>query len=640
MRPDLARRAIYERFADNWSETPFAFENEVFSPPEGAWLEVGVQHTSFEPLTLAGQGRAGKAQHRGYVWLKVFTPAGQGVAESDRLTQLVRRLFVNANFDGLRIERVQTREQGRQSSNDYLTSVRAYFTYFEDLLAAVLSGESAVIGLDAELGQLITDVQAIAGVSPAIGLDVGVGFLVGSGTALTGNSPQLSLAVSVGALTSGAVTISGLSPAMGLAVGNGTLLSGAGLLLGGSASVELAAGLGTLVSGAAMLVGDSPAVGLTAGAGQLIASGVTLSGSSPSTVMTAGLGNLLSGGSNITGSSPEMSLEVSTGALSAGAATLTGTSPATQLDAAAGSLTAGSVTITGASPSLGLAANDGVLTAPQPSQDLLMDTYSQIAHGWSLRKLRADYTGPCVRVRRNNGTTFPEADIFFDSNGFIDEAALAAHCGSDLGEVVTFYEQGANGEHVTQTVATNQPLIWDGSQIPSHNGVKGVLFRASRADSMASPVTGTVSLRTLGNFYVMWGGVFQATTALNGGQNTRVARITDNRDTLEFSPDTLKGKWNNGGNRQIAVQEEAPTGCYLYANNGSTSEDEWFFDKTSSAGTRGGNGNRNEEVQFGSWDGGSDVDLLLSEFVFVRDVSANWGDRTALQTALDSYWYP
>lgn len=52
----------------------------------------------------------------------------------------------------------------------------------------------------------------------------------------------------------------------------------------------------------------------------------------------------------------------------------------------------------------------------------LLDTYSGAAVAYSLRKLKSDYTGPAIRVRRSNDST--SQDIGFDTNGNLDTTSI------------------------------------------------------------------------------------------------------------------------------------------------------------------------------------------------------------------------
>jgi hypothetical protein len=89
----------------------------------------------------------------------------------------------------------------------------------------------------------------------------------------------------------------------------------------------------------------------------------------------------------------------------------------------------------------------------------LLDLYPNAAAAYSLRKLRTDYTGSAIRVRR---TDLDELDIGFTSTGELDTAALLAFTGTgalDDGFVTKWYDQSSNGKDATQTTAVSQPKI-------------------------------------------------------------------------------------------------------------------------------------------------------------------------------------
>ena len=89
----------------------------------------------------------------------------------------------------------------------------------------------------------------------------------------------------------------------------------------------------------------------------------------------------------------------------------------------------------------------------------LLDLYPSAAAAYSLRKLRAAYTGSAIRVRR---TDLTEQNIGFTSTGNLDTTALLSFVGTgalDNGFVTTWYDQSGNGNNLTQTTAINQPKI-------------------------------------------------------------------------------------------------------------------------------------------------------------------------------------
>jgi len=106
---------------------------------------------------------------------------------------------------------------------------------------------------------------------------------------------------------------------------------------------------------------------------------------------------------------------------------------------------------------LGTSVNRGGFVSGAAAAKLL-DTYSSAAAAYSLRQLSDSYSGNAVKVRRASDDT--ELDIGF-SSGELDTSALATHCGSSNGFVVTWYDQSGNSNNATQSTAANQPKIYD-----------------------------------------------------------------------------------------------------------------------------------------------------------------------------------
>jgi hypothetical protein len=98
-----------------------------------------------------------------------------------------------------------------------------------------------------------------------------------------------------------------------------------------------------------------------------------------------------------------------------------------------------------------------------------------VEFAYSLRRLRNDYDGPLVRVRRGSDNT--EQDIGFTSLGLFDAVALEDFVGGGDGYLVTWYDQSGNGVDATAPAAGVQPRIADGSgQLVALNSQPAVLF--------------------------------------------------------------------------------------------------------------------------------------------------------------------
>lgn len=91
----------------------------------------------------------------------------------------------------------------------------------------------------------------------------------------------------------------------------------------------------------------------------------------------------------------------------------------------------------------------------EPPPPLLLDLLSTDAvRAYSMRKLRAVYSGPCARVRAA-GSSDSWVDIGF-SSGWFDEAAAAA-VGASLD--LLFYDQSGNGGHETEVGGFVEPTL-------------------------------------------------------------------------------------------------------------------------------------------------------------------------------------
>jgi len=124
--------------------------------------------------------------------------------------------------------------------------------------------------------------------------------------------------------------------------------------------------------------------------------------------------------------------------------------------------------------------------------NLLLDTYTGAAAAYSVRKLDKDYTGNCMRIRRDSDDS--ETDIGFDGSGDLDTSAIATHCGSANGYVVTWYDQAnVGGTAVNATQSTG------GSAVNTVNG-KPVVKSAAGA-FMSTTVDASLKIFTVASLH-------------------------------------------------------------------------------------------------------------------------------------------
>ena len=109
----------------------------------------------------------------------------------------------------------------------------------------------------------------------------------------------------------------------------------------------------------------------------------------------------------------------------------------------------------------------------------LLDLYPNASAAYSLRKLRADYEGDAIEVRRSVGIPSNQ-NIGFNSDGELDTVALLAFVGSGDGFVVTWYDQsGGDRNDVVQVEASKQPQIVSNGVVVTTSGNYAVDFTSS-----------------------------------------------------------------------------------------------------------------------------------------------------------------
>lgn len=120
-----------------------------------------------------------------------------------------------------------------------------------------------------------------------------------------------------------------------------------------------------------------------------------------------------------------------------------------------------------------------------------LDVAPGAAAAYSLRKLRAAYSGAAIRVRESGGNT--EAYIGFDASGDLDTSALLAHTGSNDGFVVAWYDQSGNGNDAFEFTFADQPQIVDAGSVMTRLGKPAIDSSNAGSDgglyvTLASPI--------------------------------------------------------------------------------------------------------------------------------------------------------
>lgn len=123
-----------------------------------------------------------------------------------------------------------------------------------------------------------------------------------------------------------------------------------------------------------------------------------------------------------------------------------------------------------------------IITYQEVVGDKLLNTYSNAQAAYSLRKLDNNYTGNCIQVRNDSGTTL---DIGFDSRGKVDTDAILTHVGSGDGTVSIWYDQSGNNRNATQSTVSLQPQIAKGGNINMVNSLPAIDFESNYLDTTA-----------------------------------------------------------------------------------------------------------------------------------------------------------
>ena len=105
-------------------------------------------------------------------------------------------------------------------------------------------------------------------------------------------------------------------------------------------------------------------------------------------------------------------------------------------------------------------------------QSFLLNDIPGAVGAWSLRQLDYNYTGPAVRVRRDNETK----DIGFTASGDLDVQALEDFAAGGNVYVEQWYDQSGEGNDATQNTASDQPQIVSNGTVITENGKPAIDF--------------------------------------------------------------------------------------------------------------------------------------------------------------------
>lgn len=134
----------------------------------------------------------------------------------------------------------------------------------------------------------------------------------------------------------------------------------------------------------------------------------------------------------------------------------------------------------------------------------LLDDYPNAYFAYSTRRLRSDYDGPCMRVRRVSDDAF--LDIGFNYLGRLDTSALLSFAGSGTVSIAHWYDQSISylenidDRRYLKGAASNlEPIIVDNGVVPDISGSPSVKFSGTHGlfVERVKPVQAGVYSRTM-----------------------------------------------------------------------------------------------------------------------------------------------
>jgi hypothetical protein len=285
----------------------------------------------------------------------------------------------------------------------------------------------------------------------------------------------------------------------------------------------------------------------------------------------------------------------------------------------------------------------GVIASQIQSFVGLLDLYPSAAAAYSVRKLRAAYTGSAIRVRRSSDNT--ETDIGF-SGANLDTAALTSFCGSGNGFVTTWYDQSGNSRNATQTTAANQPQIVSSGAVILEGGKPTANFDGSNdlLTLLNVPIFSDVSSATLiavnksnstavlgiSSLSVNFTGAFNTNLWIAQGRTVAKRYETGGRRLQGDSFQAITSNTDSNGQALIINNTNfVNTTIHLYQNASLVANSTTFQ-------TSGNTAVINQDIQIGStgtsryWNGN-----IQEIIIYPSDQSSN---RTGIETNINTYY--
>ena len=248
---------------------------------------------------------------------------------------------------------------------------------------------------------------------------------------------------------------------------------------------------------------------------------------------------------------------------------------------------------------------------------LLLDTYTGAARAYSFRKLRAAYTGNCVRIRRSSDNA--EQDFGFVSN-YVDTTSISTFCGAGNGFVVNWYDQSGNSINSNQGTNSVQPQIYFSGSFLLRSGKISIEFAVGKG------LNTTLYTRTSAQNFSFWityekNGGSTNLVLWGGGSNLwaeygQTLQYVNNSQPINITPN------NFAINTRYLVNNICDTSIVtIYSNNSSwgsrITSDSAGFNSIAPASTRNGI-------------------LTMQEFILYSNSQA--ANRTGINSNINSFY--
>jgi hypothetical protein len=248
-------------------------------------------------------------------------------------------------------------------------------------------------------------------------------------------------------------------------------------------------------------------------------------------------------------------------------------------------------------------------------EGFLLDRLAKPVIAFSLRKLNSQYTGNCIKVRRNNDNA--ELDIGFDTSGDLDKNTLLEFVGGNSGFVKTWHDQSGNNNHAIQANNALQPRIVNAgtlevnnNNIPALRAISGNSTSLVIAHNSTLDITSNISIISTHNPITRGGSSLGRIISKNDTSDYAfyLSNVPENnmRMSLDSNSDENAYELNvvcinavvvtNNASAYYTLNGESKGTDTTIGGIGTSTNDLWLFNR--SAGSREYDGHINEIIIF------------------------------------------